>query len=137
MVLDNEISIGSHCSNVLFTCGMLQVCSVLDSLEREYRRDEDWCATAPANDKATTLAQLISKHQEKKEAFLKGCTLARRNAETFLKCSARSLQFYSSQPEAGARNSEAQVKGKSSKLEYGLARGLPDHKIGSCHVWLH
>ncbi|KAF4519123.1 hypothetical protein B566_EDAN007396 [Ephemera danica] len=62
-----------------------QVCSVLDSLEREYRRDEDWCAAAPANDKATSLAQLISKHQEKKEAFLKGCTLARRNAETFLK----------------------------------------------------
>lgn len=30
-----------------------QVCSVLDSLEREYRRDEDWCgstAAPPADD---------------------------------------------------------------------------------------
>lgn len=25
-----------------------QVCSVLDSLEREYRRDEDWCGGASA-----------------------------------------------------------------------------------------
>lgn len=25
-----------------------QVCSVLDSLEREYRRDEDWCGSAAA-----------------------------------------------------------------------------------------
>lgn len=39
-----------------------QVCSVLDSLEREYRRDEDWCGgasapsditKAPATDKAS------------------------------------------------------------------------------------
>lgn len=48
-----------------------QVCSVLDSLEREYRRDEDWCATGQQNDKATAISQLINKHQEQKEAFLK------------------------------------------------------------------
>jgi DNA-binding SARP family transcriptional activator len=32
-----------------------QVCSVLDSLEREYRRDEDWCgsAAAPSTDELT------------------------------------------------------------------------------------
>lgn len=32
-----------------------QVCSVLDSLEREYRRDEDWCGSsaAPVTDEPT------------------------------------------------------------------------------------
>uniref|UniRef100_A0AAY4EB41 non-specific serine/threonine protein kinase n=1 Tax=Denticeps clupeoides TaxID=299321 RepID=A0AAY4EB41_9TELE len=65
-----------------------QVCSVLESLEQEYRRDEDWCG---GHDKLGPLAEsdhvlpLISKHLEQKEAFLKACTLARRNAEVFLK----------------------------------------------------
>ncbi|KAM3969030.1 LOW QUALITY PROTEIN: trio Rho guanine nucleotide exchange factor [Aphomia sociella] len=83
-----------------------QVCSVLDSLEREYRRDEDWCgsAAAPATDeltpaqsiadKAAQVAALIVKHGEQKEAFLKACTLARRTAETFLKYAARSAQVH-------------------------------------------
>nr|XP_057937172.1 kalirin isoform X1 [Doryrhamphus excisus] len=65
-----------------------QVCSVLESLEQEYRRDEDWCGSqekvgAPAE--CEHLLPLISKHLEQKEAFLKACTLARRNAEVFLK----------------------------------------------------
>uniref|UniRef100_A0A8C5AZA6 non-specific serine/threonine protein kinase n=1 Tax=Gadus morhua TaxID=8049 RepID=A0A8C5AZA6_GADMO len=65
-----------------------QVCSVLESLEQEYRRDEDWCS---GHDKVNSVAEgdqllpLISKHLEQKEAFLKACTLARRNAEVFLK----------------------------------------------------
>ncbi|KAJ8282297.1 hypothetical protein COCON_G00048160 [Conger conger] len=65
-----------------------QVCSVLESLEQEYRRDEDWCG---GHDKFGACAEtdhvipLISKHLEQKEAFLKACTLARRNAEVFLK----------------------------------------------------
>ncbi|KAM6954826.1 kalirin isoform 1-T1 [Lycodopsis pacificus] len=65
-----------------------QVCSVLESLEQEYRRDEDWCGS---HDKLGMTADcehllpLISKHLEQKEAFLKACTLARRNAEVFLK----------------------------------------------------
>ncbi|XP_075870077.1 kalirin isoform X2 [Nelusetta ayraudi] len=65
-----------------------QVCSVLESLEQEYRRDEDWCGS---HDKlgvsadSEHLLPLISKHLEQKEAFLKACTLARRNAEVFLK----------------------------------------------------
>ncbi|XP_068619669.1 kalirin isoform X3 [Battus philenor] len=81
-----------------------QVCSVLDSLEREYRRDEDWCgstAAPPADeqlthnlDKAAQVAALIVKHGEQKEAFLKACTLARRTAETFLKYAARSAQVH-------------------------------------------
>ena len=50
-----------------------KVCSVLDSLEREYRRDEDWCSSDKSGtlDKATLISQLINKHQEQKEAFLK------------------------------------------------------------------
>ncbi|KAL3213716.1 hypothetical protein MRX96_035217 [Rhipicephalus microplus] len=69
-----------------------QVYSVLDSLEREYRRDEDWCAAGDemeGTDRGAQLAQLLTKHQEKKEAFLKACTMARRNAETFLKYTAQ------------------------------------------------
>lgn len=43
-----------------------QVCSVLDSLEREYRRDEDWCGSAgvPSNeeypDKAAQVYTVIT-----------------------------------------------------------------------------
>lgn len=88
-----------------------QVCSVLDSLEREYKRDEDWCSTGPqgANvDKVTIISQLINKHQEQKEAFLKACTLARRTAETFLKYTNRSLQFYNYPTNSG--NHESRVK---------------------------
>ncbi len=54
-----------------------QVCSVLESLEQEYRRDEDWCG---AHDKLGSSAEmdhvlpLISKHLEQKEAFLKVTT---------------------------------------------------------------
>jgi len=47
---------------------------VLESLDREYRRDEDWCSTDKAtavDDKVVYIQQLINKHQEQKEAFLK------------------------------------------------------------------
>lgn len=96
----------------------MQVCSVLDSLEREYRRDEDWCAgttngNSSQNDKASTIVQFINKHQEQKEAFLKACTLARRTAETFLKYTTRSLQFYSY---PGTGSSEARVRSILEKL---------------------
>ncbi|KAG8548579.1 hypothetical protein GDO81_024899 [Engystomops pustulosus] len=66
-----------------------QVCSVLESLEQEYRRDEDWCRGHDKLGQSTSegdhVMPLISKHLEQKEAFLKACTLARRNAEVFLK----------------------------------------------------
>ncbi|KAL3284864.1 hypothetical protein HHI36_019002 [Cryptolaemus montrouzieri] len=91
-----------------------QVCSVLDSLEREYRRDEDWCATGQTSDKAAAISQLINKHQEQKEAFLKACTLARRTGETFLKYTTRSLQFYNYPNTTG--NHESRVKGILEKL---------------------
>jgi hypothetical protein len=51
-----------------------QVCSVLDSLEREYKRDEDWLAadkSTCADERAASFAVLIQKHLEQKEAFLK------------------------------------------------------------------
>ena len=47
---------------------------MLESLEQEYRRDEDWCS---GHDKVNSVAEgdqllpLISKHLEQKEAFLK------------------------------------------------------------------
>jgi hypothetical protein len=52
---------------------MFQVWSVLESLDRDYKRDEDWCGTERANtsDKPNYMVQLINKHNEQKEAFLK------------------------------------------------------------------
>lgn len=46
---------------------------MLESLDADYKRDEDWCSTERANtgDKANYLLQLINKHNEQKEAFLK------------------------------------------------------------------
>mgnify|MGYP001801298743 FL=1 len=54
----------------------LQVCTVLESLEREYNRAEDWCMTQKSSDRQNRqefLQQLINKHLEQKEAFLKVC----------------------------------------------------------------
>uniref|UniRef100_A0A4W5PU17 DH domain-containing protein n=1 Tax=Hucho hucho TaxID=62062 RepID=A0A4W5PU17_9TELE len=65
-----------------------QVCSVLESLEQEYKREEDWCGGADKlgpNSESDHVTPMISKHLEQKEAFLKACTLARRNADVFLK----------------------------------------------------
>ena len=97
------------------TVHKFQVCSVLDSLEREYKRDDDMLQkhlTAGDIDKVTLITQLISKHQEQKEAFLKACTLARRTAETFLKYSNRSLQFFSQPTQSTFKGPEAKVKGE-------------------------
>ncbi|XP_051566267.1 kalirin-like [Myxocyprinus asiaticus] len=95
-----------------------QVCSVLESLEQEYRRDEDWCG---AHDKLGSSAEmdhilpLISKHLEQKEAFLKACTLARRNAEVFLKYIHRNN--VSTQGSSGnTRGPEQQVKAILNEL---------------------
>ena len=64
------------------------------------------------HDRATLIAQLINKHQEQKEAFLKACTLARRTAETFLKYSNRSLQYFTHPNESTFRGPETKVKSK-------------------------
>lgn len=47
----------------------LQVCGVLESLEQEYRREEDWCGGGERQPEH--LMPLINKHMEQKEAFLK------------------------------------------------------------------
>ena len=104
----------------------------MDSLEREYKREDvDWYAkttaalnyndpdqengTPAASDRVTLIAQLIAKHQEQKEAFLKACTLARRTAETFLKYSNRSLQYFSHPASQSTfRGPDGKVKGKKS-----------------------
>uniref|UniRef100_A0A336L0L3 CSON003029 protein n=1 Tax=Culicoides sonorensis TaxID=179676 RepID=A0A336L0L3_CULSO len=91
-----------------------QVCSVLDSLEKEYRRSEDWCGGGGSSDKANLITQLITKHQEQKEAFLKACTLARRTAETFLKYTSRSAQL--NHMNAMSNSSEPRVKMILDKL---------------------
>lgn len=107
-----------------------QVYSVLDSLHRDYRRDEDFCGASLLNiqtssatpvsskeDVEPVLMQQISKHQEQKEAFLKACTLARRNAETFLKYAARCIQYYSTRTgNTVYRNAENDVKHIMEKL---------------------
>ena len=52
----------------------LQVCSVLESLEQEYKREEDWCGGADKlgpNCETDHVMPMISKHLEQKEAFLK------------------------------------------------------------------
>lgn len=61
-----------------------QVTNVLYSLEKEYRREEDWCQNEKAaTDASAYLAQLSVKHAEQKEAFLKACMLARRTSDVF------------------------------------------------------
>ncbi|XP_050432765.1 triple functional domain protein isoform X1 [Adelges cooleyi] len=104
-----------------------QVCSVMDSLDREYRREEDWCGGGTIE--AEKLGQLCTKHQEQKEAFLKACTLARRTAETFLKYTNRSLQYYSCANQSMAAMdtvSEARVKNILEKLS-GQENKVLDH----------
>ena len=47
---------------------------MLDSLERDYKRDEDWLTldkSATPDDRAAALSLQIQKHLEQKEAFLK------------------------------------------------------------------
>ncbi|KAL2084885.1 hypothetical protein ACEWY4_020403 [Coilia grayii] len=78
-----------------------QVCGVLESLEEEYQHEEDWCGggdklgPTSENDHVTPM---ISKHLEQKEAFLKACTLARRNADVFLKYLQRCSLHLASEP---------------------------------------
>lgn len=140
------------CAHLETTFLSVQVCSVLESLEQEYRRDEDWCGSHEklgTSSDSDHLLPLISKHLEQKEAFLKvlqsffttftlvhlstenpdflvcefflphehhapvlqACTLARRNAEVFLKYIHRNNV---SMPGATshARGPEQQVKGQ-------------------------
>ncbi|GFR68366.1 triple functional domain protein-like isoform X7 [Elysia marginata] len=121
-----------------------QVWSVLESLDREYKRDEDWCnsekaGTANIQAKAAYLVQLINKHNEQKEAFLKACTLARRTAETFLKYVTRNLHFLGMQMKF--RSPEQRVKGTLQKLlqQENLVREfwtMKKRKLEQCHQFV-
>jgi len=87
-----------------------QVRSVLESLEKQYRSDEDFCGAnlievnlnghygPPKDNEADNgdkkIAQIISKHQEQKEAFHKATTLARRNMESFIRYAMFSMTIY-------------------------------------------
>ncbi|XP_028809807.1 kalirin RhoGEF kinase b isoform X2 [Denticeps clupeoides] len=93
-----------------------QVCNVLESLELEYRREEDWCGGQDklgSTSDTDHVTPLINKHLEQKEAFLKACTLARRNAEVFLKYIHRNNV---SMPGIANRSPETQVKAILSEL---------------------
>ncbi|XP_014209362.1 triple functional domain protein, partial [Copidosoma floridanum] len=111
-----------------------QVRTALDGLEREYKRDEDWCM---GGDKANQVPTLITKHQEQKEAFLKACTLVRRTAETFLKYTNRSLQFYNYQStgsEGKVRNILEELLSKENKvLECWTQR---KKRLDQCHQYV-
>ena len=82
---------------------------MLESLEREYRREEDWCSTEKANnsDKVTYMSQLLTKHQEQKEAFLKvsamSLTKHQEWKEAFLKVSTISRTKHQEQEEVFLR----------------------------------
>uniref|UniRef100_A0A672SKY1 Kalirin RhoGEF kinase n=1 Tax=Sinocyclocheilus grahami TaxID=75366 RepID=A0A672SKY1_SINGR len=106
-----------------------QVCSVLESLEQEYRRDEDWCG---AHDKLGSSAEtdhvlpLISKHLEQKEAFLKACTLARRNAEVFLK--------YIHRNNVGTQGSSSNTRGPQQQVK-AILNELLQRENRVLHFW--
>ncbi|XP_025096323.1 triple functional domain protein-like isoform X1 [Pomacea canaliculata] len=118
-----------------------QVWSVLEALDRDYKRDEDWCSSdkSASGNRAAFLVQLINKHNEQKEAFLRACTLARRTAETFLKYVNRNLHFLGMQMKF--RSPEGHVKATLDQLlqqenlviEYWTVK---KRKLEQCHQYV-
>ena len=51
--------------------------SVLEALDRDYKREDDWCSLDKpvSGSRAAHIVQLINKHNEQKEAFLRVSTL--------------------------------------------------------------
>jgi hypothetical protein len=65
---------------------------VLESLENEYTRDEDWYERSKIEyDSEAYLQTQIQIHNQKKQSFLKACNWARRTGETFQKYSLRNI----------------------------------------------
>ncbi|XP_076464280.1 kalirin-like [Babylonia areolata] len=118
-----------------------QVWSVLEALDRDYKRDEDWCSSDKSDsaNRAAFLVQLLNKHNEQKEAFLRACTLARRTAETFLKYVNRNLHFLGVQMKF--RSPEGHVKATLDQLlqqenlviEYWTVK---KRKLEQCHQYV-
>ncbi|XP_074604376.1 triple functional domain protein-like isoform X2 [Brevipalpus obovatus] len=104
-----------------------QVLSVLESLEKQYRSDEDFCGACNIEDHLSSpvatplneneletgdkkIAQIISKHQEQKEAFHKATTLARRNMESFIRYALFSMSIYHHNNQTGPKYRIAENK---------------------------
>jgi len=69
-----------------------QVTTVLESLENEYSRDEDWYEKSKTEyDPEQFLQAQLQIHNQKKQSFLKACNWARRTSETFQKYSLRNI----------------------------------------------
>lgn len=69
-----------------------QVTTVLESLEHEYSREEDWYEKAKNEyDPEQYLQTQLQIHNQKKQSFLKACNWARRTGETFQKYSLRNI----------------------------------------------
>jgi hypothetical protein len=69
-----------------------QVTTVLESLEHEYSREEDWYEKSKAEyDPEQFLQSQLQIHNQKKQSFLKACNWARRTSETFQKYSSRNI----------------------------------------------
>ncbi len=69
-----------------------QVTTVLESLENEYSRDEDWYEKSKVEyDPEQFLQAQLQIHNQKKQSFLKACNWARRTSETFQKYSLRNI----------------------------------------------
>lgn len=69
-----------------------QVTTVLESLEHEYSRDEDWYEKSKGEyDPEQFLQAQLQLHNQKKQSFLKACNWARRTGETFQKYSLRNV----------------------------------------------
>jgi hypothetical protein len=69
-----------------------QVMTVLESLEHEYARDDDWYEKSKSEyDPEQCLHAQIQIHNQKKQSFLKACNWARRTGETFQKYSLRNI----------------------------------------------
>lgn len=128
-----------------------KVREVLESLENDYQLKEDYCGidryanksvaeclkeaaiqesrarNQTSNGKWTgnnltlMIQQQQLKHKEQKSAFLNGCTLVRRKAETLLKysirCAERTYTSANSEaPKSLIRNAEARVKGELEQI---------------------
>ena len=69
-----------------------QVTTVLESLEREYTREEEWYDKSKYEfDPEQYLQQQLQIHNQKKQSFLKACNWARRTGETFQKYAIRNI----------------------------------------------
>ncbi|XP_076823491.1 triple functional domain protein-like isoform X2 [Clavelina lepadiformis] len=64
-----------------------EVCSVLDSLQAEYKRPHDWGDTS-------NIKTQLEKHEQQKDQFLHACTLVRKLSNEFSKTVKRQITYY-------------------------------------------